>query len=64
MYEFHHDYTKNKYGNKAELLFTDNNSLINEVKLKMFMKISQRQRVILLQQICKKNQNSAMSQII
>ena len=54
MYEFHHDYTKNKYGNKGELLFTDNNSLMNEVKLKMFMKISQRQRVILLQQICKK----------
>ena len=34
MYEFHFDYIKNKYGNNSRLLFTDINSLMNEIKTK------------------------------
>ena len=32
MYESHHDYIKNKYGNKSRLLFTDTDSLMYEIK--------------------------------
>ena len=32
LYEFHYDYTKNKYGNNARLLFTNIDSLMYEVK--------------------------------
>ena len=32
MYEFHYDYIKNKYGNNSKLLFTDNDSLMYEIK--------------------------------
>ena len=32
MYEFHYDYIKNKYGNNSRLLFTDNDSLMYEIK--------------------------------
>ena len=29
-YELHYDYMKNKYDNKSNLLFTDNDSLIDK----------------------------------
>ena len=32
MYEFHCDYIRNKYDNDSGLLFTDNDSLMYEVK--------------------------------
>ena len=32
MYEFHYDYIKNKYGNNSRLSFTDNDSLMYEIK--------------------------------
>ena len=32
MYEFYHDYIKNKYGNNSRLLFTDTDRLIYEIK--------------------------------
>ena len=32
MYKFHHDYIKNKYGNKSRLLLTDTDILMYEIK--------------------------------
>ena len=32
MYEFHYNYTKHEYGNKAALFFTDTDNLIYEIK--------------------------------
>ena len=37
MYEFHHDYIKNKYGNNSRLLFTNTDRLKIKMKLKLKM---------------------------
>ena len=38
MYEFHYEYVKQKYGDKAKLLFTDTDSLMYEVETEDFYK--------------------------
>ena len=38
MYDFHYNYCKTKYGDKAKLLFTDTDSLAYEIRIKYFYK--------------------------
>ena len=38
MYDFHYDYTRKKYGDRAKLLMTDTDSLIYKIKTEDFYK--------------------------
>ena len=40
--DFHYDYIKIKYGDKAEVFLADSDSLMDKLKLKIFMKNSTR----------------------
>ena len=40
--DFHYDYIKIKYGDKAEVFLADTDSLMDKLKLKIFMKHSTR----------------------
>ena len=40
--DFHYDYIKIKYGDKAEVFLADTDSLMDKLKLKIFMKNSTR----------------------
>ena len=39
MYEFHYDYSKNRYDNKSKLLLKNTGNLMHKIKLKISMKI-------------------------
>ena len=60
MYEFNCDYIKNKYGSISRLFFTDIDSLMEEVKRKMFMKILVRIKKCLILAIILLSQNIMM----
>ena len=45
MYELHYDYIKNKYGNNSRLLFTDNGSLMYEIKHDIYEDFSKNKEV-------------------
>ena len=62
MYVFPYDYFKNKYGNNLRLLFTDTDSLMYELKSKIFMKILVRIKKCLLLVTIKLSQNIAIIQ--
>ena len=40
--DFHYDYIKIRYGDKAEVFLADTDSLMDKLKLKIFMKNSTR----------------------
>ena len=62
MYVFPYDYFKNKYGKNLTLLFTDTDSLMYELKFKIFMKILVRIKKYLILVTIKLSQNIAIIQ--
>ena len=52
--DFHYDYIKSKYGDQVEVFLADTDSIIDKMKLKMFMKNSTRIISYLVSVIIKK----------
>ena len=53
--DFHYDYIKDKYGDQVEVFLADTDSLMYELRLKMFMKNSTKIISYLTLVIIKKN---------
>ena len=63
MFDFHYNYIRKKYGNKAELLFTDTDSLMYHIKTDDFYKdIAPDVKKSLILVIIQKNINQELKQ--
>ena len=62
MHEFHYDYIKNKYGNNSRLLFTGNDNLMYEIKLKDVYEDLVKMKKYLILVIIRRGQNIMMIQ--
>ena len=62
MYQFCYDFIKNKHDNKSKLLFTDADSLMCEIKLKMSMKVLAAIKKCLISVINFSSQNTTIIQ--
>ena len=61
MCDFHNDYIKNKNGSNSRLLFSDTDSLMYEIKTKIFMRILVRIKKCLMLVIFQLSQNIIMN---